>query len=312
MSLKELLQQWRAVCIALLGIVGTLTLTIGTWIFNWHTVVAAVPPLTGGLVAALLMTTGLKTQGINYLIALPVSMFVFHSLVGYPLTSWLLKKEGKRLINEFNSLPASQKNSVAKLSNDDDLQSKHSFHLPQQYRTSSFILVKVALVALLSNLVAKAIHLFININVTCLVFGVIAHQLGFLESHALNKAGFYDWLIYGLLAYIFSQLSITTPRQMGTIVVQIIVLIALGLLGIFIASSLLAKPFKMTWQMAYACSLTCLFGFPTDYILTSEVSREMAHNKEKKLFIGTHDAQNVSRRLCYCFYCLNYYCIHFS
>lgn len=58
--------------------------------------VAAVPPLTGGLVAALLMTTGLKTQGINYLVALPVSMFVFHSLVGYPLTSWLLKKEGKR------------------------------------------------------------------------------------------------------------------------------------------------------------------------------------------------------------------------
>lgn len=58
--------------------------------------VAAVPPLTGGLVAALLMTTGLKTQGINYLVALPVSMFVFHSLVGYSLTSWLLKKEGKR------------------------------------------------------------------------------------------------------------------------------------------------------------------------------------------------------------------------
>ena len=292
MSLKELLQQWRAVCIALLGIVGTLTLTltIGTWIFNWHTVVAAVPPLTGGLVAALLMTTGLKAQGINYLVALPVSMFVFHSIVGYPLTSWLLKKEGKRLVNEFNSLPASQKNSVAKLGNDDDLQSKHFFHLPQQYRTSSFILVKVALVALLSNLVATAIHPFININVNviCLVFGVIAHQLGFLESHALNKAGVYDWLIYGLLAYIFSQLSITTPRQMGTIVVQIIVLIALGLLGMFIASSLLAKPFKMTWQMAYACSLTCLFGFPTDYILTSEVSREMAHNKEEENYLLAH------------------------
>lgn len=34
-----------AVCIALLGAVGTLvlTLTVGTWIFNWHTVVAAIP-----------------------------------------------------------------------------------------------------------------------------------------------------------------------------------------------------------------------------------------------------------------------------
>lgn len=61
--------------------------------------VAAVPPLMGGLVAALLMTTGLKAQGINYLVALPVSIFVFHSIVGYPLTSWLLKKEGKRLVN---------------------------------------------------------------------------------------------------------------------------------------------------------------------------------------------------------------------
>lgn len=74
-------------------------------------------------------------------------------------------------------------------------------------------LVKVSLVTLLSNLVAKAIHPFININVICLVFGVIAHQLGFLKIHALNKAGVYDWLIYGLLAYIFSQLSITIPRQ---------------------------------------------------------------------------------------------------
>lgn len=32
MSLKELLQQWQSVCIALLGVVGTfvLTLTVGT------------------------------------------------------------------------------------------------------------------------------------------------------------------------------------------------------------------------------------------------------------------------------------------
>ncbi|MBA1395066.1 hypothetical protein EQ500_14535, partial [Lactobacillus sp. XV13L] len=115
----------------------------------------------------------------------------------------------------------------------------------------------------------------INVNVICLVFGVIAHQIGFLESQALNKAGVFDWLMYGLLAYIFSQLSITTPKQMGTIVIQIIVLIALGLLGMFIASSILAKPFKMTWQMAYACSLTALCGFPADYIITSEVSHEV-------------------------------------
>src|SRR5699024_10897359 len=62
MNLKELFKQWKAVCIALLGVVGTLalTLSIGSLFFNWKTVVAAVPPLTGGIVAALLMTNGLK------------------------------------------------------------------------------------------------------------------------------------------------------------------------------------------------------------------------------------------------------------
>ncbi|MFT8401599.1 MAG: hypothetical protein ABF679_10105 [Lentilactobacillus diolivorans] len=103
MSLKELLEQWKAVCIALLGVCGTmiLCLSIGTWIFDWHTVIAAVPPLTGGLVSALLMTNGLKAQGVTALIALPVSMFVIHSVVGYPLTSLMLRQEGDRLIKQL-------------------------------------------------------------------------------------------------------------------------------------------------------------------------------------------------------------------
>lgn len=119
----------------------------------------------------------------------------------------------------------------------------------------------------------------------CLIFGVLAHQCGFLETNILNKAGVYNWLIYGLLAYIFAQLSITAPKQMGGIVLQIIVLIVLGLLGMFIASSLLAKPFKMSWQMAYACSLTSFFGYPANYILTSEISHEVAISKEENYLL---------------------------
>ena len=291
MSLKELLQQWRAVCIALLGVVGTLvlTLTVGTWIFNWHTVVAAIPPLTGGLVSALLMSNGLKAQGIQYLVALPVSMFVLHSLVGYPLTSWLLKKEGHRLATEYQQLPAAQRDHLQNNAASGESEVQDIFtKLPSQYHTAAFALVKVALIALLSNWVASWTNGAINSNVICLIFGVLAHQCGFLETNILNKAGVYNWLIYGLLAYIFAQLSITTPKQMGGIVLQIIVLIVLGLLGMFIASSLLAKPFKMSWQMAYACSLTSLFGYPADYILTSEISHEVATSKEEENYLLKH------------------------
>ncbi|BDR59812.1 hypothetical protein [Lactobacillus xylocopicola] len=293
MSLKELLQQWRAVCIALLGVCGTLilTLTIGTAIFNWHTVVAAIPPLTGGLVSALLMTDGLKAQGIQYLVALPVSMFVLHSLFGYPLISWLLKKEGGRLVTEYQKHPV--KEQATNTASTTSVQDKSLFQkLPAKYQTSAFILAKVALIALLSNgfsfLLKNYAHIDLNSNVVCLIFGVLAHQFGFLESDVLNKAGVFNWLMYGLMAYIFAQLSITTPQQMGTIIGQILVLIVLGLLGMLIASSLLAKPFKMTWQMAYACSLTSLCGFPADYIITKEVSHEVAGSKNEEAYLIDH------------------------
>ena len=128
----------------------------------------------------------------------------------------------------------------------------------------------------------------INSNVVCLIFGVIAHQIGFLEDNALNKAGVFNWLMYGLLAYVFGQLSATTPAVLGGIVLQIIVLIALGVLGMFLASRLLAKPFGMSWQMAFSCSLTALFGFPADYIhyiLTLEVARAMATTEDEEEYL---------------------------
>jgi hypothetical protein len=284
MNLKELIAQWKAVCIALLGIVGTitLTLTVGTWIFNWHTVIAAIPPLTGGLVAALLMTNGLKAAGITTLVALPVAMFVMHSVVGYPLTAFMLKKESNRLLTDFRAGKIKIQGNSSFIGQAKELNNeKKVLKLPQPYQTSAFILFRVSLIALISSVFAGFLNNTINSNVICLIFGVIAHQLGFLETNALNKAGVFKWLMYGLLAYIFSQLSITTPQILGKVVIQILVLIILGILGMFIASWILSKPFGMSPEMGFACSLTALFGFPADYILTTEVCRSVANTKEE-------------------------------
>lgn len=300
MNLKELMQQWKAVCIALLGVAGTmvLTMTIGTMIFDWHTVVAAVPPLTGGIVAAVLMADGLKAQGIMTLVALPVSMFVLHSLVGYPLISSLLKKEGRRLLGELhNGTVGSDPNAVLGHAGDqeekelvDDVKKveKKPLHInvPESYQTSAYILVKVAVVAVLAALFSKYTNNLINSAVVCLVFGVIAHQLGFLESRALNKAGVFNWLMYGLLAYVFGQLNVVDPSNFLTIVIQIVVLLILGVLGMFIASFILGRPFGMSWYMAFACSLTALCGFPADYVLSTEVCHNLAgDNKEEEQFL---------------------------
>ncbi|WEV37905.1 hypothetical protein [Lactobacillus sp. ESL0677] len=286
MNLKELIQQWKAVCISLLGVAGTLllTLTIGTKIFDWHTVIAAVPPLTGGLVSALLMTNGLKAVGITSLVALPIAMFVMHSVVGYPLTAWMLKREGHRVVREYHKGNIQKPISVEE--EKEETGKKSSFKLPAQYHTAAFILVKVGIVALLANWFSfwlkSSFNFDLNANVVCLIFGVVAHQLGFLEDSALNKANVFQWLMYGLLAYIFAQLSITTPQIIGQVFVQIIVLMLLGILGMFIASAILSKPFGMSPEMAFACSLTALFGFPADYILTTEICHNVAKDKDEE------------------------------
>lgn len=293
MSFKELLRQWKAVCIALLGTCGTilLTMTIGTAIFDWHTVVAAVPPLTGGIVAAVLMADGLKAAGIMSLVALPVSMFVLHSLLGYPLTSVLLKKEGRRLLKELHDgTVTDDPNAFDKRAEEEDETKPQKrklldLNLPEKYVASAYILVKVAVVAALSAYVSQLLHGALNSAVICLIFGVIAHQLGFLESQALNKAGVFNWLMYGLLAFVFSQLSVTDPTNFLAMVIQILVLLVLGIIGMFIASRILAKPFGMSWYMAFSCSLTALFGFPADYILTTEVCHNVAKTKEEEQFL---------------------------
>lgn len=290
MNLRELLAQWKAVCIALLGVCGTLllTLTLGTLIFDWKTVVAAVPPLTGGLVSALLMSSGLKAQGLTTLVALPVAMFVIHSVVGYPLTSVLLKQESHRLLKLFRANGSKLDPSIPKMRRGAEEEGDNRpkmIQLPKAYQTSAFIMARVALVGVLAMGFGTITHNIINSNVVCLIFGVIAHQLGFLEDNALNKAGVFNWLMYGLLAYVFGQLSATTPAVLGSIVLQIAVLIVLGVLGMFLASRVLAKPFGMSWQMAFSCSLTALFGFPADYILTSEVASAVATTEDEEEYL---------------------------
>lgn len=148
MNLKELLNQWKAVCIALLGICGTLlfTLIIGSFFFNWKTVIAAVPPLTGGIVTALLMTNGLKAAGITSLVALPVSMFIMHSMIGYPLTAVLLRKEGKRLsviynYNQGKDDPNSEVTKVIQQHKNAETTEKSLLKLPDRYQTQFLLLL---------------------------------------------------------------------------------------------------------------------------------------------------------------------------
>lgn len=272
MNLKKLFEQWRAVSISLLGVVGTLTiaLTLGRALFDHATVIAVTPPLVGGVVASLLMTNALTAKGLTALVALPVSMFVLHSFAGYPIAAWCLRREGRRLLTQTpeNATSSGEKTPAT-------LRKKLIPPLPENYASPALILTKLILIALLAAWIAALSNNKLNQHVLCLVLGVIFCETGFLEEQALNKAGVFNWLIFGLMAFIFAQLAATTPEGVASIFVTIASLLALGILGMFIVS-FIASPFLgLSREMGFACALTALFGFPADYVITEEVCRSL-------------------------------------
>lgn len=286
MSVKKLLIQWKAVLIAVVGICGTvlLTMTIGRAFFDYHLVVAATPPLTGGIVAAVLMQQALTAKGLTSLAAIPIAMFVMHSFVGYPLTSWCLKREGKRLVADFRTNGPDPK-VVAESSAAEAGRKKLIPRIPESFLSPYLILVKVALVGLLATFLSNLTKGAVNVNIICLVLGVVFCELGFLEESALVKAGVLNWLMIGLLAYVFAGLNTVTPAVLLSIIVPIIVLILIGIAGMFLTSAITGKLMGFSKEMGFACALTALFGFPADYIITQEVCKSVTETEDEKNYL---------------------------
>lgn len=287
MSIGELLDQWRTIVIALAGIIGIClgTLTIGTMLFGWETVTIATPPLTGGVVAAIIMSDAAAAKGLQDLAVLAIVMYVMQGFVGYPITAYCLKIEGRRLLKLYRSGEVCAENITKTETAVTNEVKKSKFKIfpdiPVNYQTTYVYLAKLGLVAWGAVVFAGAINEIISKYVICLIFGVIASEIGFLERKPLNLSGSFGWLMTGLMAYIFAQLAQATPEMLVEIIIPLACIIILGVMGMAIISILLGKKLGFSKEMAFAVALTALYGFPPNYILTEEASKSLAETPEE-------------------------------
>lgn len=101
------------------------------------------------------------------------------------------------------------------------------------------------------------------------------------------KADSFGFLMTILMAYIFSSLSQATPAMLGKIAVPLIGIIFLGVIGMLIVAFIMSKITDVSFPMAFACTLTALYGFPADYILTTEAVKSVCEtDKEKEFLLG--------------------------
>lgn len=293
LSIKELKNQWKTIVIALSGILGIIAilLGIGTFIFGFKTVVVAIPPLVGGVVSALIMSEGAKEAGLASLSVFAIVIYVMQGFAGYPLTSIVLKKEGKRLLKQYRSGqlaykaqgPAAEETAAASMTVSKP-ELKLFKNMPEKYNTDFFKFLRLAVVSYLAYLTSTLLAPVASVSpfVLCLLFGVIATSIGFLEKQVLQKANGFGFAIMALMLFIFDGLKQATPGMMLEIIYPLAGTIILGVIGMYVFSFIAGKLLKVSKEMAFAVSLTALYGFPADYIITNEVIKALTEDEKER------------------------------
>jgi hypothetical protein len=287
LSVRELANEWRTIVIALIGLVGIIAavMTLGSALFGFQTALVATPPLTGGIVAAIVMSEAAAKAGLDQMSVLAIVIYVMQGFAGYPLTAMMLKKEGKRLIAGYRdgTIKAEVKTEadVAKA------KKKLIPATPKEYQTTYILLAKLGLVAWAAVSFAGFLKPYVDISpfVMCLIFGVIFQEIGFVEQKPLNLSGSFGFLITILMAFVFAGLARATPAMLGQMIVPLVSIIAMGVVGMAVLAMVLGKFLGYTKEMAFAVALTALYGFPPNYILTEEASKALANTPEEKEFL---------------------------
>lgn len=105
MKLKDIKQEWKTVLIAFFGLIG---LSIGLFfiagpILGKVMALTAAGPISGGIVATIIVQDAAKAVGAENLVVFATLLLVLQNFVGLPIASMCLKIEGNRLLTKHRS-----------------------------------------------------------------------------------------------------------------------------------------------------------------------------------------------------------------
>lgn len=299
LSLKELLRQWKTIVISLSGILGIIVFiyVIGMSLFDLNTVLVSIPPLVGGIVSSLIMSKGAAEAGLVDLSVFAILIYVMQGFAGYPLTAVMLKREGRRVLAQYRSgnwkeslsVDGADDVEVKTLVSEDEMPRMFK-KIPSHYNTSYFKFLRLAAVGYLAYLVSSWAAPYVSISpfVLCLLFGVIASSMGFLERQPLQKANGFGFAIMALMLFIFDTLNHATPDMLLRLVYPMVVLIVAAVVGMYLASWIVGRILGASKEMAFAVSLTALYGFPADYIITNEAINALTKDEKERQILTSH------------------------
>ena len=296
-SVKQLAEQWKTIVVCLAGLAGmcALALFICPMIMDRSYVIAGLPPLTGGIVAATTMMDAANKAGLAQAAVFAIAMYCVQGFAGYPLTAVCLQLEGKKMLKDYRSgavKAAGASGAVdevnGKLATEEKQRKKLLPPLPAKWNSVVMMLGKLGVVAWFATMLGTLEFPFvgkISGAVWALLLGIIFTSIGFLDENALNKCNSYGLVMFALMMYVFDGLKDCTPQMLASIIGPMIILIVIGVAGMALLCFIVSKALRMPFLLSFATALTALYGFPPNAIITENTCTALAETPEEKEYL---------------------------
>ncbi|MDO5407033.1 MAG: hypothetical protein Q4F28_06875 [Eubacteriales bacterium] len=279
-NIDDMISQWKTLVIGFASVcaICALVVLVGPMFIDRRYAVCGAPVVAGGMPVYLMVKelaegNGFVEGGIFGLLVL-----LTQSLVGLPISSMILRKLCKQLLESGELLNGPTEDVVLKKKDHKKWFKPMSQEMckPVVYLAKGALLTSLA--TILSELTGGAVHYMIF----CLLLGIVACQVGFIEKEFFQKANGFGLMMFMVLAMCFASLPDLTPKLLLSMVIPWIVVFALGILAIFIVTSVLSKILKMPYLMSVVIGLTALYGFPGTFVISNEVSEAVGRTDEER------------------------------
>lgn len=206
----------------------------------------------------------------------PWIIFMFQGFFAMPFLFWALRKEAKQLEDELpdGAEVARHKKTEGKKKTVD--------RLPAEYKTTAWYLGTIMLLTALNNLLHSTLlrNSGINPNITALLFGMIAANLGLIDRAPLFRSDTYGLLILSLMGLMANNLAHTSLTTLLSLVAPTLFSLFIGTLILAFCGYFLGKRMSIGPYAGMVLALNSIMGYPVNRSLASLIAKTAAPDKQ--------------------------------
>lgn len=279
-SIEEFKRQWKTFVIGVSTVIGIgIALLVAALIFGERApggyegvasaldfVIAGTGSLSGGTISVLIVQEAALGIGLTAVAVFPVLIAALQGLVGFPLTSIILRKEAQRLKGEYRAgrLEVPVVAEVGKAP---------ATKLPAPFRTTAGTLLVVGLAVLVATLINNLTDGVLNTFVVALILGIALRATGVFKPAVLSGIDSFGLMMIAIMILIFGPLATVQPADVAALAFPLFIAFLFGVAGIALFAGLVGKLLGYSVPISIAIGLTSLYGFPGTMILSQEAAK---------------------------------------